>query len=330
MKLFPQFSGANVLITGGMGFIGSNLAIRLAESGAVVSIFDAMLPQYGGNEFNTAPVKDKVVFTLANITDASAVTAAVKGKDYVFHLAKQVNHVLSLTDPFPDIEYNVKGAAIVAEACRKHAPAAKVICTGTRGQYGKSAKLPVSEDAPQNPLGIYEITNLTAEKIFQVYNDHHGVRCVQTRLTNIYGPRGQMKTNTFGVANWFIRLAIDGQKIPVFGDGSLKRDFLYVDDCVDALLALALEEKAFGQVFNVGHDKPATILELVKKIVELAGSGTFEFTAFSEERRKQEPGDYYSDITKIGGLTGWRPQVALEEGLRRTIDYYRANKTHYW
>lgn len=319
-----------MLITGGMGFIGSNLAIRLAESGARVSILDAMLPQYGGNEFNIEPVKGKVKFTLANITDVAAVDKMVEGKDYVFHLAKQVNHVLSLTDPFPDIEYNVKGAAIVAEACRKHAPAAKVICTGTRGQYGKSAKLPVSEDAPQNPLGIYEITNMTAEKIFQVYNDHHGVQCVQTRLTNIYGPRAQMKTNTFGVANWFIRLAIDGKKIPVFGDGSLKRDFLYVDDCVDAILVLALEEKAFGQVFNVGHDKPATILELVKKIVELAGSGSHEFTAFSEERRKQEPGDYYSDITKISRLTGWLPQVALEEGLASTIDYYRANKPHYW
>ena len=215
------FKGKTALITGGMGFIGSNLAIRLANLGAKVTVLDSMIPDYGGNEFNLAPVKDRVRINYCDIRDESALDYLVRGQDYVFHLAGQVCHLMSLSNPFPDIQINITGTAVLMEALRKHNPNAICVYTGTRGQYGSSVSLPVNEEAPTNPKGIYEISNLTAEKIIKVYNDVHGIRSVLLRLSNIYGPRSQMMHSRFGVCNWFVRLALDNDTIQVYGDGSI-------------------------------------------------------------------------------------------------------------
>jgi UDP-glucose 4-epimerase len=325
-----HFGGARVLITGGLGFIGSNLAIRLVKQGAHVTLVDAMIPEYGGNLFNIEPVRDQVTINFGDICDRLAMDWLVRDKDYVFHLAGQVSHVMSLTDPFPDIEYNIKGTTVVMEAIRRHAPRAKVVFAGTRGQYGPAVRLPVSEDAPTNPKGIYEISNLTAEKIIQVYNDIHGVHSVLLRLTNIYGPRAQMKHSQYGVANWFVRLALDGETIKLFGDGKIRRDFLYVDDCVDALLMCAACDAARGQIFNVGIDRPADFRELVETLIAVAGTGQWTFAPFTPERQAQEPGDFYSDITKVRRIVGWSPQTSLRDGLHATVAYYRAHREHYW
>lgn len=327
---FDTFADKNVLITGGMGFIGSNLAIRLANLGARVTILDAMIPDYGGNEFNLEPVKEQVRINYCDIRDESAVNYLVRNQQYVFHLAGQVCHVMSLYNPFPDIEINITGTAILMEALRKFNPEAIVVYTGTRGQYGESVSLPVNEEAATNPKGIYEISNLTAEKIIKVYNDVHKIRSVLLRLSNIYGPRSQMKHSRFGVLNWFIRLAMDNQPIQVFGDGSILRDFVYVDDCVEAIIAAAITPEAYGEIFNVGSDIPVSFLELVKKIIAVAGQGSWDFAEFSPERKAQEPGDFYSDITKIGRHVGWRPKTDLETGLALTLDYYRRHQKHYW
>lgn len=330
MTELAGFQGARCLITGGLGFIGSNLALRLVEHGARVTLVDAMIPEYGGNLFNVEPIRDRVQINFGDICDRHAMDWLVRDQDYVFHLAGQVSHVMSMTNPYPDIEYNIKGTVVVMEALRQFNPRAKVIFTGTRGQYGSAVSLPVTEDAPTNPKGIYEISNLTAEKIIQVYNDIHGIRSVLLRLTNIYGPRAQMKHSQYGVANWFVRLAIDGQTIPVFGDGAILRDFLYVDDCVDAILMSATCETASGQVFNVGLDQPSTFRELAEAVVKAAGSGRWEFAPFTPERKAQEPGDFYSDISKIRRMVGWRPRTPLDDGLRLTVAHYRAHKAHYW
>lgn len=324
------FAGKSALITGGMGFIGSNLALRLAELGANVTVIDAMIPDYGGNEFNLFPVRDRVRVNYCDIRDESAMNYLVRGQDFVFHLAGQVCHVMSLSNPFPDIEINITGTAVLMEALRKFNKDAVVVYTGTRGQYGPSVSLPVNEEAPTNPKGIYEISNLTAEKIIKVYNDVHGVRSVLLRLSNIYGPRSQMKHSRFGVCNWFIRLALDNQKIQVFGDGTILRDFCYVDDCVDAILRVAVTEDCFGEIFNVGSDIPVSFLDLVKTIVNVGGQGGWEFAEFSPERKAQEPGDFYSDVTKINRHTGWRPVTSLEDGLRKTFEFYRKYRDHYW
>jgi UDP-glucose 4-epimerase len=324
------WEGARVLITGGLGFLGSNLAIRLAGLGARVTLVDAMIPEYGGNLFNIAPVRDRVIVNFGDVCDRLAMNWLVKGQDYVFHLAGQVSHVMSMTDPFPDIEFNIKGTAVVMEAVRRHNPTATVVFTGTRGQYGPATNLPVAETAPTNPKAIYEVSNLTAEKIIQVYHQTHGIPAVLLRLTNIYGPRAQMKHSQYGVVNWFVRQALDGEPIRVFGSGRIFRDFVYVDDCVDALLVAAACDRAVGEVFNVGWDRPTSFLDLARTLERLCDGCTWHFAPFSPERAAQEPGDFYSDITKIRSVVGWEPRTTLEDGLRQTLAYYRRHRDHYW
>jgi UDP-glucose 4-epimerase len=325
-----KFSGKRVLITGGLGFIGSNLAISLVEAGAKVTLLDAMIPGHGGNPFNIEPVKNDVIVNFSDIRDENSLNYIVRDKDYIFHLAGQNDHVLSLTNPFPDIDINVKGSAMLLEACKRFNRDAKVIYTGTRGEYGPAAQLPVKEDAPVNPRGIYELSSLTAQKLFKIYHDNHGITTITLRLTNIYGERAQMQHHRFGVANWFIRLAIDGEKIKVFGDGSILRDFLYVQDTVDAILLAALCDEAYGEVFNIGVDKPSSFLDLAKMIIDVAGSGNWEFAPFTPERATQEPGNFYSDISKARSLIRWEPRTGLREGIARTVEYYRKYKSQYW
>ncbi len=320
----------NILITGGLGFIGSNLAISLVKEGAQVTIVDNMAPQQGGNLFNIEPIKKKVSIDFSDIRDVSAINQLVKGKDYVFHLARQTDHILSLTDPFPDIDINVRGTAIVLEAIKKFNPQTRFIYVGTRGQYGRAVKLPVNEEAATNPRGIYEITNLAAEKMVQIYHDVHGIKSIMLRLTNVYGPRGQMKHDHYGVVNWFIRLALDNKTIPVFGDGMLKRDFLYVDDAIRAMLGTAATPACYGEIINIGRPEVTTFLALVKTIIKLTKKGNWKFTSFSPERKAQEPGDFTSDITKIKRLTGWKPTTPLALGLTKTIAFYKKYKSFYW
>jgi len=324
------FRDTNVLITGGLGFIGSTLAIKLVACGANVTLLDAMLPGHGGNLFNIEPVKSDVIVNFCDIRDEHSVNHIVRDKDYIFHLAGQNDHIVSQRDPFQDIDINVKGSLVLLEACRKSNPSARLIYTGTRGEYGSVAELPAHEDSPINPKGIYELSSLTVQKIFKIYNDNHGIQSVTLRLTNIYGERAQMLHSRFGVVNWFIRLALDNQPIQVFGDGQILRDFLHVSDCADAILMAACTEAAYGEVLNVGGDQPTSFLELVKIIIEEAGSGSWDFAPFSAERAMQEPGDFYSDISKIRRMVGWEPKVPLREGIRRTLDFYREHRGHYW
>jgi UDP-glucose 4-epimerase len=323
------FAGRRVLILGGMGFLGSSLALRLAQFDARITIVDAMMEEYGGNPFNISLIQDRVSVNYCDIRDRTAMAWLVRDQDFVFHSAAQVCHLKSLTDPFPDIEINITGTAVLMEALRKHNPKARVVKLGSRGQYGPVLNLPASEESPCQPKGIYEISLLAAEHIMASYHRNHGIACVMARLTNIYGPRAQMLHDKFGVANWFLRLALEGKSIPVFGDGRIKRDFLYVDDCVDALLALAVCPAVVGETFNVGHDRPSSFLELAEVITSLTGT-QWHFTPFSAERKTQEPGDFFSDISKITRMTGWKPRTSLEDGVALSLDFYRSHGGHYW
>jgi len=325
-----SLSGARVLVTGGLGFIGSNLARRLVQEGASVTLCDAMIDGYGGNEANIREIRDSVEIDRSDVRDAAAMDRLVAGKDVVFHLAAQVSHVMSLSNPYPDIDINIKGTAVVLEACRRKNPSALVVRSGTRGQYGPAVRLPVSEETPSDPRGIYEISQLSSEMICRTYTRIHGVRTVPLRLTNVYGPRAQMRHSQFGVVNWFVRLALEGRPIPIFGSGRILRDFLYVDDCVEALLAAAAEPAAVGEILNVGHDRPSTFLEVAEILRELVPAASIEFTEFTPERRAQEPGDFVSDITKIRRLLGWEPRVSLRDGLARTVEFYRERRADYF
>jgi UDP-glucose 4-epimerase len=320
----------DVLITGGLGFVGSNLAIRLVEEGARVTLVDSMLPLYGGNLFNIEPIVDRVTINFSDIRDRNSMNYLVRGRDYVFHLAGQVSHVDSVLDPFNDVEINVNGTLGVLEACRRFNPSARVIFSGTRGQYGPSVKLPVDENAPTNPMGMYAITNLTAEKIVLMYHEMHHVKGVCLRITNTYGPRHHMRHNRYGVLNWFLRLAIDDETIPAFGDGRILRDFVYIDDLVDALLRTGLTDEAYGEIFNIGSGGAISFGDVIRMIIEIAGGGKFAFAPFTAERKALEPGDYWADISKMRAIVGWSPKVTLDEGIRRTIDYYRQYREHYW
>lgn len=329
-KDLSALRGKNVLVTGGLGFIGSNLSIRLVQLGARVTIVDNMMPRLGGNLYNIREVADRVHINFSDVRDSHSMDYLVKGQEYIFHLAGQVNHVDSIRNPIQDLDINCRGTLVLLESCRKHNPQAKIVFAGTRGEYGSSVTLPVAEDHPTNPKGIYAVTNLTAEKMVLVYHDVHKIPGSCLRITNTYGPRHQMAHDEYGVLNWFIRKAIDDEEIPVFGDGRILRDFLFVDDLVDCFLEVALCERAYGEVFNVGTGIPISFFDLARQIVRIAGTGKVSFTEFTKERKEVEPGDYYTDISKIKTVVGWEPQTCLEEGLRKTIAFYREHRKAYW
>jgi len=325
-----EFKNKKVLITGGMGFVGSNLSIRLASLGAEVLIVDNMLPRQGGNVFNIEPVKDKVKVNISDIRNPTSMNHLVKGMDYIYHIAGQVNHVDSVKDPLNDLSINVEGTLVLMEALRMNNPEAKVIFTGTRGEYGSSLSLPVAENHAINPIGIYAITNFAAERIVLTYHNLHHIKSLCLRITNTFGPRHQMAHDEYGVFNWFIRKAMDNEVIPLFGDGRILRDYLYIDDLVDSLISVALSDNAYGEVYNVGSGVPLSFLELANKIIEIAGSGKTNYTEFTTERKALEPGDYYADITKIKNAIGWEPKISLEDGIKKTIEFYKKNRAKYW
>jgi len=324
------FQGKKVMVTGGLGFIGSNLTARLVRQGAKVTIVDNMMPRLGGNLFNVKEIADQIHLNFSDVRDAFSMDYLVKGQEYIFHLAGQVNHVDSIRNPIQDLDINCRGTLVLLESCRKYNREVRIIFAGTRGEYGASVVLPVDEDHPTNPKGIYAVTNLTAEKMVLVYDDVHGLPGTCLRITNTYGPRHQMGHDEYGVLNWFIRKAIDDEIVPVFGDGRILRDFLYVDDLVDCFLQVATCDGAYGEVFNVGSGIPISFVELAQKIVEVAQTGRVTFTEFTKERKEVEPGDYYTDVSKIKRVVGWKPATDLEEGLRRTIQFYRKYKREYW
>jgi UDP-glucose 4-epimerase len=324
------FKGKKALVTGGLGFIGSNLTARLVDLGASVTVVDNMLPRLGGNLFNVEPVADRIHINFSDVRDEHSMDYLVKGQDYIFHLAGQVNHVDSIRNPIRDLDINCRGTLVLLESCRKNNREVRIVFAGTRGEYGASVTLPVSEDHPTNPKGIYAVTNLSAEKMVLVYDDVHKIPGACLRITNTFGPRHQMAHDEYGVLNWFIRKAMDDEVIPVFGDGRILRDFLYVDDLVDCFLRIAVCDRAYGEVFNVGSGVPINFVDLAKRIVAAAGKGKVAFTEFTQERKEVEPGDYYTDISKIRRVVGWMPETSLEEGLTRTIEFYRKHKKKYW
>jgi len=330
MDLAASFSGKRTLITGGLGFIGSNLARRLVELGAEVLLVDSLIPDYGGNPFNIHGIEDKVRVNIADIRDESSMNYLVQGQDYLFNLAGQVSHIDSMRDPYTDLEINCRSQLSLLEACRRHNPEVKVVFAGTRQQYGKPFYLPVDEAHLMQPTDVNGINKMAGEWYHIVYNNVYGVRTCSLRLTNTYGPRQLMKHNRQGFIAWFIRLAIEGKEIQLYGDGSQKRDLTYVDDVVEAFLLAAASDDTNGQVFNLGGLEPISLRELTELIIEVAGRGSYRLVPFPKERQAIDIGDFYADYGKIKRTLGWEPKVRLREGLERTIAYYRKHGERYW
>jgi len=324
-----EFKETEVLITGGLGFIGSNLAHKLVKLDANVTIVDAMIPEMGGNLYNIYEIRDRVKLNFADIRDENALNQLVKDKDYIFNLAAQLSHTESMKDPFSDLDINCQGHLILLEACRKFNDDTKIIYTGTRAQYGKILYNPVDEKHPINPTDANGITKHACEQYHLLYYNVYGIKTTSLRLTNTYGPRHQMKHKEQGFVGWFIRQAIDNEEIKIFGDGQQVRDINYVDDVVDALLMAAIDDKVNGEVFNLGGC-PISLLNLVKLIIDAVGRGTYKLVEYPKEWKKIEIGNYIADITKIKNELGWEPKTDIKEGLIKTVKYYERNKSYYW
>jgi len=324
------FEGKRVLITGGLGFIGSNLAHVLAGHCAELTLVDSLIPKYGGNLFNIHGIEDKVRVNIADVRDENSMQYLVRGQDYIFNLAGQVSHIDSMRDPFTDLEINCRSQLSILEACKKNNRDVKLVFAGTRGQYGRVDRLPVTEEHLMRPTDVNAINKMAGEWYHILYNNVYGIRACSLRLTNTYGPRHHMRTSRQGVLSWFIRLALDGREIPLFGGGEQQRDFNYVDDVVEALLLAAASDAANGEVFNLGSGVPVSLREAAQLVVEIAGSGSVRSVPFPPDKQKIEIGNYYADYSKIQRTLGWRPVTPLREGIRRTIEFYRKYRQHYW
>ncbi|MCP3980522.1 MAG: NAD-dependent epimerase/dehydratase family protein [bacterium] len=316
------YRGRKVLITGGIGFIGSNLALRLVDLGAEVLLVDSMLPAYGANLNNIAPVRDRVRVNFSDVRDRHSLGYLVQGQDLIFSLAGQVSHSESMRDPMTDLEINCRSQLSLLECCREGNPDARVVFASTRQLYGRPRYLPVDEQHPLEPVDVNGINNLAAEMYYTLYHQVHGMPTVSLRLTNTYGPRMDLKSRNKGFVGIFVALALAGRKISIFGSGEQKRDFNYVDDVVEALLVAGERPEVLGRVFNLGHERPYSLLEFVDILRGLVPF-EHEIVPFPADAAAIDIGDYYGDYRSFEEATGWKPRIDLADGLARTIRHYR-------
>ena len=328
--LTTELSGKRTLITGGLGFIGSNLARRLVELGAEVLLVDSLIPDYGGNLFNIAGIEDRVRVNIADVRDEYGMNYLVQGQDVIFNLAGQVSHLDSMRDPYTDLEINCRSQLSILEACRKHNPGVKIVYAGTRQIYGRPQYLPVDETHPLEPTDINGVNKLAGEWYHIIYHRAHGLRTVSLRMTNIYGPRMRVKDARQTFIGWWLHQIVDDEELQIFGDGRQVRDFNFVDDVVEALVLAAADPTAEGQIYNLGGDDPINLLDLAELLIRVNGGGSYRIVPFPADRKRIDIGDYHGDYGRIRAHLGWRPTVPLQDGLERAIAFYRQYREHYW
>jgi len=326
---YPFFKGKHIMITGGLGFIGSNLAHRLVHLGADVLIIDSLIPEYGGNIYNVRGIEDQIKINIADMRDEHGLRYLVQGQDVIFNLAGQVSHTDSMIDPYTDLEINARSQLSLLEACRHGNQDAKIVFASTRQIYGRPEYVPVDERHPQKPADVNGINKLAGEWYHMVYHDVYDLRTTSLRLTNTYGPRMRIKDARQTFIGWWFRQLLEGRKLTIFGDGLQVRDFNYIDDVLEALLMVAAHDVADGQIYNLGGQEPINLLHLAQLMIEVNGDGVYELRPFPEDRKRIDIGDYYGDYRRIRSKLGWRPLVGLRDGLTRTFDYFRDNLEPY-
>jgi UDP-glucose 4-epimerase len=323
-----RFAGANVLITGGLGFIGSNLARRLVDLGAQVTLVDSLVPEYGGNRFNIHGIENRVRVNISDVRDRYSLQTHIAGQNFLFNLAGQTSHLDSMEDPFSDLEINCSAQLSILETCRRVNPRIRVVFASTRQIYGRPEKLPVDERHRISPVDVNGINKMAGEFYHILYNDVYDLAASALRLTNTYGPRMRIKDARQTFVGVWVRRLLEGQPIEVWG-GAQRRDFTYVDDCVDALLLAAARPEARGRVFNLGGNEVVTLAELARLLVELNVGGEYVQREFPADRKRIDIGDYYADDSLIRTTLGWEPRVSLKDGLSRTLEFFRTNLDHY-
>ena len=323
-----RIEGKRVLVTGGLGFIGSNLSRTLCDLGAYVTVIDSMLPEYGGNLFNLTGYDGRLKVNISDVGDQYALKYLVRDQDFLFNLAGQVSHLDSMRDPYTDLDINVRAQIFILEACRQHNPNIRIVFASTRQIYGRPQYLPVDEKHPIVPVDVNGINKTAGEWYHLLYGQVYGLRVTSLRLTNTYGPRMRVKDGRQTFLGWWIRQVIEGEEIQVYGTGEQIRDLNFVDDVVDAILRAAVEPKAIGQVYNLGGE-PISLVNLAKLLIECNASGSFRIVPFPQERKVIEIGDYYGSYEKIKTELGWEPRISIKEGLKHTLDYYKKYLKYY-
>ena len=320
--------GLKVLITGGLGFIGSNLAYRLVGLGAHVTLIDSLIPEYGGNLFNIHNLENQVRVNISDIRDEHSINCLIQGHDVLFNLAGQTSHIDSMKFPQADLEINSRAQLSILEACRQFNPHIRVVFASTRQIYGRPEYLPVNEKHPLSPVDVNGINKLAGEQYHVLYNNVYGISTCVLRLTNTYGPRMRIKDARQTFVGIWLRQLLDNKPFQVWGGAQL-RDFTFVEDAIDALLLCASEEKAQGGVFNVGGGATISLKNLAEMLIHIHGKGSYELKEFPSDRKKIDIGDYYSDDTLIRNTLGWQPKVSLEQGLKQTFEFYYKNFNNY-
>ena len=314
-----------------MGFIGSNLAIRLVSEGAHVTLVDSLIGEHGGNPFNIETIRDSVTIDNSDIRDEKAISLLVRDKDYLFNLAGQTSHLDSMQHPLTDLDLNARAQLSTLEACRKYNPKIKIVFAGTRQVYGKPQYFPVDELHPLAPVDINGINKLAGEYYHLLYHETYGIRSVVLRLTNTYGPRMRVVDARQTFLGIWIRNLIDGNHLQVYGDGKQLRDFNFIDDTIDAMISAATCDAADGNIYNLGSSERVNLKSLAELMIGIFGSGHFQVVPFPEDRKRIDIGDYYADYQRASKELSWSPQVSLTAGLQQTLDYYqRFGQKHYW
>ncbi len=324
-----MYKNKNILITGGMGFLGSNLAHRMVNLGANVTLLDNLNPLYGGNPYNIFDISNKVNIVIGDIRNVETLKILIKKTDYIFHFAAQVSYIDSISMPDEDLDVNAWATLNLCEICRKHNPNAKIIFTSSRMVLGKIDGTVFNEQSPTNPLSLYGTHKLTSEKYLQMYYKDFGIRSTILRITNPYGPRQQMKHHKYSILGWFIRQAMEGKTIKVFGDGNQIRDYIYIDDMVEPMCVVAATKDSDGQIINLGSGTGTMFKDMVQTVVDIVGSGNIEFVPWPQNYERVETGNSIADISKLKRLSGYAPVFDLNSGIERTYTYYKKHLKHY-
>jgi len=328
--MLEKIKNKKVLITGGLGMIGSTLAHKLVDLGAEVTLVDSLIKPYGGNYFNIEEIKNSITVNYSDIRDIESMKILIRDKDIVFNLAAQVSHNDSLENPSLDADINYIGHLNVLEAARKYNSSAKIFHAGSRLQFGKIIKNPVAEDHPLKPLTPYALNKTAAENLYLYYHRVFDIPVVIFRIANPYGPRCQMRHSKYAIINWFIRNAMEDKEIIIFGDGTQIRDYIFVDDLADAFILASIEDSTSGEVFNIGSGIGTKFKDMVNTVVNSVGKGKIKYVPWPSDYLNVETGNYITDISKISRFLEWKPKFSLDKGIDHTIDYYKKVKEFYW